>query len=357
MRKIKILVANSPEEITGVTWWRMYRPLAFMAHRYPNLDIRWNQGRLLPSDFVGVDIVVAFRPSNPDHPNILATAKSWGCKILLDYDDDLLNIPTGSPFFNQFFGGADCINNCIALADEVWTSTQALSDMYKIANRDFLSRLRRENPSADLILNPPNFLVVPNAVLLSDLPDRANGNTKMAVWRGSHYHKDDLDLYRGQYDQILRNVNAFQWVGFMPTWAERDNKGVSLKIWVATMQWLDYLRALRPSIVWKPLVNNKFNQGKSNIAWLEATCAGAICLTNFAGKTQWEHATGEIPKFDEYYTHLWQKSAEAVRTHYDLEKWNEVRYQQLKKLAHGEETNPIPIPSDNGSAAHATATA
>lgn len=334
--KIRILVINPPEEINGITWWRVFRPFMLLARKYPHLEIRFNPGRLSDSDFLFTDIVFAYRPTNPEHAPILAKAREW-CKVVIDFDDDMLNVPLGHPLFREFVGRADYINSCIALADEVWVSTEPLKKVYADANRDFLNRQRRQSPDLNGF-STPNFTVIPNAVLPSDLPDRANGNTKMAVWRGGDLHTDDLELWRSQYGQILRAVNTFQWALFMPSWGRvADYKGRIdyMTDYIPTDKWAAYLRSLKPSLVWKPLVPNDFNKSKSNIAWLEATCAGGICLTNLAGAAQWENATKDVPKFDEFYIHLWQKSAEAVREHYDLDAWNEVRYRQILNLANG----------------------
>lgn len=351
MDKIRILVVNAPEHCNGVTWWRMFRPLWLMRRKYGDLDIRFNPGQLFEHDFLNTDIVLAFRPSNPEHPVVLRTAKEWGCKILLDLDDDILNLPLGHGTFSKLYNRTDVVNNCIALADEVWTSTEHLKTVCAAANRDFLSRMRREAPQVDGWA-VPTFTVIPNAVLPSDLPDRANGNTGLAVWRGSDLHRDDLEVWRAQYAQILRSANRFVWIGYAPHWGKSDGgkphvdynvEGVEAK------RWLAYLRSLRLAFVWKPLFPNDFNKSKSNIAWIEATCAGGICVTNFAGAPTWEHAAKELPKLDEYYIHLWQKSAEAVRQHYDLDAWNAVRYRQLLKLANNyveaNETNPDTAPS------------
>lgn len=334
MRKIRILVANPPEEINGITWWRVFRPFMLLARKYPELEIRFNPGGLFDSDFLFTDIVFAYRPTNPEHAPILAKAREW-CRVIVDYDDDMLNVPLGHPLFREFVGRADFVNSCIALADEVWLSTEQLKKVYSEANRGFLSR-QRGNQNGFV---SPNFTVIPNAVLPSDLPEYANGNTKFALWRGGDLHIDDLELWRGQYGQILRAVNAFQWALYMPSWGRvADYKGRIdyMTDYVPTDKWISYLCSLRPSIVWKPLVPNEFNRGKSNIAWLEATCAGAICLTNLAGQTQWEFCTKDIPKFDEYYIKLWQQSADEIRQRYDLTAWNEVRYRQILKLVNND---------------------
>jgi len=69
--------------------------------------------------------------------------------------------------------------------------------------------------------------------------------------------------------------------------------------------------------VWKPLMEHGFNEAKSNIAWIEATISGGVCLTNFAGRTQWENATAEILTYADA-CELWAKSCEVIRKDYSL---------------------------------------
>lgn len=334
--KIQILVVNAPEEINGVTWWRMFRPLRLLSN-YADLDIRFNEGRIFEHHLLFADIVLAFRPGNPDHPQVLARAKELGCKIIVDYDDDLLNVPLGYSMYKDTAPKKRFVLESLALADLVWVSTSHLKDVLQKAADGFLAEMRRSLPAVPPLYGKPEMVVIPNAVLPEDLPSAPNGNTKTVVWRGSDFHRDDLELYKSQYEQLLRNSNRFEWVGYMPTWGavKGSHAKIDYNAGIQADKWFDYLKSIKPSLIWKPLVNNDFNKAKSNIAWLEATVAGGICLSNFAGEAQWEQCTKELPKLDEYYSVQWQKSAIHIRQHYDLRAWNEIRYGELLKLANG----------------------
>ena len=49
--KIRILVANEPEPIGGVTCWRMYWPLDHLDRNYSDtLEIRYSRGQIIPAD-------------------------------------------------------------------------------------------------------------------------------------------------------------------------------------------------------------------------------------------------------------------------------------------------------------------
>ena len=69
--------------------------------------------------------------------------------------------------------------------------------------------------------------------------------------------------------------------------------------------------------VWKPMIDCRFNDHKSNISWIEATMTGGVCLTNYTGKPGWEYSTKEFPNYKESCM-LWEKSKEAIIEKYNL---------------------------------------
>ena len=83
--------------------------------------------------------------------------------------------------------------------------------------------------------------------------------------------------------------------------------------------------------VWKPLVPCLFNDAKSNIAWIEATVSGGVCLTNYAGKTAWENAVNYMPTYDEA-RQIWQMSKERVLKDFNLVDGASLRAASIEKL-------------------------
>lgn len=340
--RIRILIVNAPEEINGVTMWREYAPLKLLRDVYGNeIEIIFNEtGRVFDHHLLFADVVMAFRPCNPEHPSVLARAKELGCKVIVDFDDDLLNVPIGFSFYKELFNRSAYVLESLALADVVWLSTENLKSVYETALVNFTNQVKRQNGGAmpEIYGSAPVMKVIPNAILHEELPEKPNGNTRIAIWRGADFHRDDLEAYRIQYEQILRNVDYFQWVGYMPTWGEVKNSRARIDFnpGVQADKWFSYLQKLKPSLIWKPLVNNQFNDSKSNISWIEATVAGGICLSNFSGHSeQWTCAVKELPKIEESYSVFWRQSAEKVKKEYDLRAWNEVRYKSILQLVNG----------------------
>lgn len=308
--KIRVLVLNEPEEVNGVTWWRMYRPLALLARTHAaTLDIAWNRGVVLSSDLFSADLVLAFRPSEPSQLAVLQAAREHGCRIIIEYDDDLLNIPIGHPMHNAFAAKRPYVLESLKLADQLWVSTPALAACY----------------------GHPATTVIPNAVLPSDLATAPNLGARTGVWRGDKGPVEDLAHWRDAYPRLLRRLDRFVWMGYMPTWATKVKSEATVQFvqWVDTLRYLPWLRDLKALFFWKPLVDNTFNLGKSSITWMEATCTGAVCVTNFAGKPGWENAVAELPRNSEEFLDIWQRSRERMLGHFDLGAWNEVRVRQM----------------------------
>lgn len=311
-RPIRILVANGPEEMNGVTWWRMYRPLQYLYHQFDGIEIIYNEtGRLLPYHFNHTDIVMAWRPCEINHVIGLQMAKKFGCRIIIDHDDDLYNIPIGDINHLNFKAKEQYTKMCIALADQLWVSTQALADLY----------------------GHPNTIVIPNSVLPEDLPEEPNKHTGTIVWRGGLMHRDDIEAGKIQYPAMLRASKKFVWIGYCPTWGPVGGKSVDYTPPVGIQDYFQYLESLRPLAIWKPLVTNRFNDGKSNISWIEATCAGAVCVSNYAGRPGWENAMRELPKTEAIRAEVFLKSRDEITHNYNLLRWNKIRYREI--LKHG----------------------
>jgi hypothetical protein len=77
-----------------------------------------------------------------------------------------------------------------------------------------------------------------------------------------------------------------------------------------------------------------FNDAKSNIAWIEATVSGGICLTNYAGKTAWENAVSEMPTYDEAVV-IWEKSKERILKDFNLIEGAKLRAASIERLLNG----------------------
>jgi len=317
-RPIRIFVLNAPEEVNGITWWRMFRPLQHIYFKYyPNIEIIHNAtGMIYPHHFLYTDLALCYRPCEPNHVQAMKMAKDAGVQIVSDFDDNILKVPIGHSVWREYRGKESFIQACIAMSNQIWVSTPALKEQFQ----------------------HPNTVVVPNAIFESDLPAEYPENDGVVLWRGSELHREDLGgNFPYEYSRMLDKIKKFLWVGYMPTWAAIEKKAdIEYETnWVSTNQWFQYLKSQRLLAISKPLMNCEFNDSKSNISWLEATQAGAVCIGSYAGKPGWEYCLKELPKNKEAHRQAWEKSREAIIRNYNLEQWNEIRYREILRTANG----------------------
>lgn len=310
MNKIKILILNEPEGLNGVTWWRMYEPLKMLEALYGDqVEIIWNRGILLPIDFERAEVAIAWRPSTEAQLSVIAQVKMKGIKIIIDHDDDLLNVPSGSPAFNAYWQGQGTIKKILSLADMLWTSTEQLRTIY----------------------GHHNAHVVPNAILPEMIAPAPNPITKTVMWRGDHNQVEDLYAAKDTYFGITKKCTRFLWCGYMPTWNHPENS--EYVPWNSLGGYFKFIRALKPNFLWKPMRKDLiFSKGKSNISKLESLIAGAFTLTNCNDWPGWEHTYRELCWRESQLFGSWEACRDDVVNNYNLEDWTHARYKLIAQL-------------------------
>lgn len=315
-KPIRVLVANAPEEIGGVTCWRMFWPLRALEQS-PEFsgafDIRFSRGVIFPFDFYQTDVLLCFRPSKPEHLAVIQEAKRVGCKIVLDYDDNHRDVSTGHPAFWSLGQSWNIAKQACALANLIWVSTENLKQVYGHQSKTE---------------------VIPNAVYPEQIPDQPQDYAnRVGVWAGSDAHREDCDAYQILYKKLLSRLSRFYWINFAPGWAKQveDKCRVDLLPWQHTETYFDFLREIGTTVIWKPLQKNKFNDGKSNIAWITATLAGGVCISTYAGEPGWEGSLKEYPNKAQF-LETWEKSAALIREKYNLNDTTTQRAVSLLKL-------------------------
>lgn len=320
--RLRVFVLNSPEEVNGVTWWRMYRPLAYLHRIYGReIEIVHNEtGMIYPHHFLYADVCLCYRPCEPNHVRAMEMARDAGVPIISDFDDNVLDLPVGHSIWRIYARKKSYVEACIAMSAQLWVSTPALKEQFK----------------------HPNTVIIPNAVFESDLPNEPCKHEGVVAWRGSEMHREDLEYgFRGEYERMLSKIKKFLWIGYMPTWATFQNPNSKALVhyettWIETNQWFNYLRHQKIQAITKPLLPCAFNDSKSNISWLEATVSGAVCVGTYAGKPGWENVLKELPRNNDQWRQAWQESHDEILQNYNLEQWNEIRYRELLRTAAGE---------------------
>ena len=310
---IKVLVIQSPQ-INGVTHWRCFRPLSVMRKQYRGqVEFTFKHKDLSPIDLDFHDVILILRATTPDIIGYLQLAKQKGIPIIVDLDDDLLNLPPSHPQDHEYTRNRSIIEQFFRLADHVWVSTEQL-----LYVTDALER----------------GTVIPNAILPSDLPDQPAPDHQRWAWRGASVHLEDVLAHAEWYYLIQRQPKEFHWIGWIPPLKHEANAKF-LPYESDVEAYFTAIKRQQYNVIWKPLVQNKFNWAKSNIAWLEATMGGGVCVTNFAGDEgleHWQHCWSEPPTDYEAQVDSWRDSKKAILENYNLHETNQLRYRDICKL-------------------------
>jgi hypothetical protein len=212
-------------------------------------------------DYSMFDAVHYRSPFNLSQYYDIMVAKSAGCKIWLDYDDDLINEGTFAPLSDLKGFSNFCLPDILKLADIVTVTTFNLLDQYQ-----------KHAPDVPM-------MVIPNAWNDYILPFNPKRNLSGDVFTRGNYTKE-FDFYAHQ--AAITNITSknpdrtFKFLGYQPAFCTGFPNAVRLP---ETNQVYEYLTS-KPncSFSFYPLSDNITNHSKSNIFWLESTYFGASAL-------------------------------------------------------------------------------
>jgi hypothetical protein len=218
-------------------------------------------------NLIGADVFIFQRPYHSYHTNLILMAKDMGIKVICEYDDDLLNIPVHNISYQLLNINLHNIIESLSLADEVWVSTESIKNSFK-----------PYNDNIHVIPNCHNDYVYP-----VKNKKKFNKKTKIAAYRGGASHYEDVYEHKeGIYNTINFNLDwEFRFQGSRFNFLERETgNNHTYTDPMPLMQFFKSYHDLNPNIAFFPLLYNVFNNGKSNISFLEATYAGAAFLGN-----------------------------------------------------------------------------
>lgn len=282
------------------------------------LDWNW-------STFVSVDLFFCHRPCTQQHLDMMMLAKDMGVSVVIDFDDNLFAVTQDNPT-HQFYQDMRLnILKSLRISDEIWVTTEAV----KVAYEKF---------------KPGGVVVIPNShndyLLKNKRP--FNPHTKHVMWRGGQTH--EADVY-SVADELIKVVNehkdwTFNFFGHAFTYLEqRCQQNYIRTPMMTTMQYFKALEDYNPNIFICPLVDNEFNRGKSNIAWIEATYGGAAFFGNKALPEFNNEWIGDINNFLSEQLSHWNdlkymndRSWQLITDTLLLSKVNQLRHNRILEL-------------------------
>ena len=240
-------------------------PLEITSMNFSELkDMSW-------ANLVLFDAVFMQRPYQSVALKMSQYCRELNLPIWVDFDDYLLDIPADNRSHALFNNPQtkETIVKILQLANVVTVSTHALKKGFSEANQ--------------------NIHVIPNAFNTKLFNYRQNKvqTEKTMLWRGSETHSLDLffygdEIYSNQQKFTDWNFLYFGWnPWFIPHTENRKHIGPTDPV-----LYFRQVHGLSPRAMHVPLVDSFFNRCKSNIAYIEGSFAGAVCLV-----PEWEEWT------------------------------------------------------------------
>lgn len=224
--------------------------------------VQWDQVQLNWSLINQFDLIMMQRPFSKEALNLCNYIKYCNIKLWIDHDDNLFAVNPENPTYALYSNPEIQANikGILKLADIVSVPTEYLRQVYVEFNK--------------------NTIIIPNALndLLFQRPE-VKLRTNHCVWRGPEAHIYDLMSYSKELNQITKDFPDWRFIfmGFSP-WFLGDTTN---KANVPSMDIVIYMKTLfdmAPSCLHVPLHDNAFNRAKSNIAYIEGSYAGAVCV-------------------------------------------------------------------------------
>jgi len=328
------ILSLSPNPSDGTSWYRCSGPLNRLEKDYDDVsyieygsnDVHW--------DILGrFDVLYIQRAHTLWHLRLMNKAAFMGLKIWVDYDDLLWDLPY---MHRNYF---DYLNNDVQNAIKGIMTMQPEVLLITVSTQYLADRIRKDfNEKA-------NVHVVPNALDEKMFLHRMEfaQDAQIIGWRGSDTHDLDFLDHIGELSSITRRYK-WDYIGYVPKAISAYTDNVEFTRPVNILEYFAHITTARK---WKMffvcLADNGFNMAKSNIAWLEATIAGSVCLA--PRMPEWNKAAcycygddekslvqminivmndGEAERKD-----LWRVSVDIIKKKYSLGKQNKLRYQLL----------------------------
>lgn len=331
---MKSILIYSPNPIDGVSFYRQWGPLSQFRDKFTLFSFPANEPRELQlwTWYKGYDLAFMSRPHRMHDLYFVNECKKWNVPVWVDYDDAILQIPNDNPVAPTFQGEATKYTiECLKQADVVTVS----------------STLQKSWFEKEMGLK--NVVFIPNAVDDDFLKWKKpfNPNRKV-LWRGSQSHLRDLLFFRDDILSAIESRSTYLWLFFgIDPWFFITKETEGRVQYAPSMNLVDFIREVtnyNAQLQIVPLVDHFFNRVKSNLAWLDGTLCGSVCIApaweawDVPGLIKYEGASMKyafreaFSKSDSELEKLHNASWEYIRENLLLSKVNPLRLELINNL-------------------------
>jgi len=266
-------------QVDGCVRYRLDMVIKSLAHYSTNFSFLVNSGIDI-SQLYFSDIIMGLQISRfPDEEGLIYSVADWAkinnVRFVLDYNDDVFNIPVTNPAQKMTEKQKQVARDIIGCCDALSCTTEPMRQVIK-----------RDNTNVAII---PNYFDMWNyrqlLVTADEVEQRWRKHNKKTVvgFIGAANHTDDQDIFYDAMTMIMRerhNVEVASF-GFVPrSFYEEFGARCHMANFTTLEAYMPQFSELKVDILCIPLVNDSFNACKSNIKWLEGSHLGAACIAS-----------------------------------------------------------------------------
>lgn len=284
---------NNQNAYGGTGYYRIVKPMQALKDNFDidivGKEITYQFGKtpeeIWTNIFKKYDIVYPRHTDNPTAINaMLALAKHFGKKVMMDMDDNYLGVLPHQPAYEYYHPGSQkvtVLGATMSLLDGITVSTDPLKKEYF----DHTKKIHNVEPQIDVLPNCNDF-----RDWMYKKKVHNDGIIRIG-YAGSTTHNGDLEIAIPAIKRILKQHNArFQILGsisreyreeFLNKFGEVKDK---VDIFYGTPTWNGYPELLLSQgwdIGIAPLEDNNFTICKSHIKWMEYAMAGIPTVASY----------------------------------------------------------------------------
>lgn len=257
------ILYHSPLPSDPSSFYRAAGPLSCLHHLDPTIHLTEWSGDLSWSTVAQHDLLFLHRPFSSAHAGLANLAKSLHIPLWIDYDDNVFEVPPCHGEVYKLYQSGPTQRNISAImsqADMMTVATEQLADLY-----------REWTPEVQVVPNAYNDYWLPHQ------PPSAR-REKAILWRGSPGHIENLVAHADALATVAAAHPDWQWVFMGPApWPIRGRFPLAWHSGADIISYHHIVRdVIRPSILIQPLVNNPFNNCRSDNLSMEAASFGAL---------------------------------------------------------------------------------